>query len=38
MEIQDLNKLINVSEFSDTKEIIEKNFEIFLNTYAYIRV
>ncbi len=29
-EIQDLNKLINVSEFKETKEIIEKNFQIFL--------
>ncbi|MFX1363592.1 MAG: hypothetical protein ACFFCE_09720 [Promethearchaeota archaeon] len=29
-EIQDLNKLINVSEFKETKDIIEKNFQIFL--------
>ncbi|MFW9989557.1 MAG: hypothetical protein ACFFC3_12955 [Candidatus Odinarchaeota archaeon] len=29
-EIQDLNKLINVSEFKETQEIIEKNFQIFL--------
>jgi hypothetical protein len=30
LEIQDLNKIINVSEFKDTKEIIEKNFKIYL--------
>ncbi|MFW9828211.1 MAG: hypothetical protein ACFFEY_11490 [Candidatus Thorarchaeota archaeon] len=30
IEIQDLNKLINVSEFKETKEIIEKNFQMFL--------
>ena len=29
-EIQDLNKMINVSEFEDTKEIIENNFQIYL--------
>jgi hypothetical protein len=29
-EIQDLNKMINVSEFNDTKEIIETNFQIYL--------
>ncbi|UCC20068.1 MAG: hypothetical protein JSV62_01950 [Promethearchaeota archaeon] len=29
-EIQDLNKLINVSEFTETKEIIEKSFQIYL--------
>lgn len=29
-EIQDLNRLINVSEFKDTKQIIEKNFQIYL--------
>jgi len=28
-EIEDINKMINVSEFKDTKEIIEKNFQIF---------
>lgn len=28
--IQDLNKIINVSEFEDTKEIIEDNFQIYL--------
>jgi hypothetical protein len=30
-EIQDLNKLINVSEFKETKEIIERSFQIYLN-------
>jgi len=30
IEIQDLNKLINVSEFKETKDIIEKNFQIYL--------
>lgn len=30
IEIQDLNKIINVSEFEDTKEIIEENFKIYL--------
>ncbi|MFW9898460.1 MAG: hypothetical protein ACFFDO_04295 [Candidatus Thorarchaeota archaeon] len=30
LEIQDLNKIINVSEFKDTKEIIEENFKIYL--------
>ncbi|MFW9819271.1 MAG: hypothetical protein ACFFE5_06650 [Candidatus Thorarchaeota archaeon] len=29
-EIQDLNKLINVSEFKETKEIIESNFQMYL--------
>ena len=29
-EIQDLNKMINVSEFEDTKEIIENNFQVYL--------
>ncbi|MFX1420004.1 MAG: hypothetical protein ACFE9N_13885 [Promethearchaeota archaeon] len=29
-EIQDLNKLINVSEFTETKEIIEKSFQMYL--------
>lgn len=29
-EIQDLNRLINVSEFKDTKQIIEKNFQFYL--------
>ncbi len=29
-EIQDLNKLINVSEFKETKDIIEKNFQMYL--------
>ena len=29
-EIQDLNKLINVSEFKETKGIIEKSFQIYL--------
>ncbi|MFX0037192.1 MAG: hypothetical protein ACFE9I_16290 [Candidatus Hermodarchaeota archaeon] len=30
IEIQDLNKLINVSEFKETREIIEKNFQMYL--------
>ncbi len=30
-EILDLNKIINVSKFEDTKEIIEKNFSIYLS-------
>ena len=30
IEIQDLNKLINVSEFKETKDIIEKNFQMYL--------
>ncbi|MFX0187060.1 MAG: hypothetical protein ACFE8A_04915 [Candidatus Hodarchaeota archaeon] len=30
LEIQDLNKIINVSEFKDTKAIIEENFKIYL--------
>ena len=29
-EIQDLNKLINVAEFKETKDIIEKNFRMYL--------
>jgi hypothetical protein len=29
-EIQDINKIINVSEFSDLKELVEKNFELYL--------
>ncbi|NVM37322.1 MAG: hypothetical protein HWN81_17130 [Candidatus Lokiarchaeota archaeon] len=29
-EIQDLNKLINVSEFKETKDIIENNFHMYL--------
>ena len=29
-EIQDLNKLINVSEFNETKSIIERNFHMYL--------
>ncbi len=29
-EIQDLNKLINVSEFKQTKGVIEKNFQMYL--------
>ena len=28
-EIQDLNKIINISDFKDTKEIIEKNFKAY---------
>ncbi|MFX1597173.1 MAG: hypothetical protein ACFFBK_14040 [Promethearchaeota archaeon] len=30
MEIQDLNRLINVSEFKETRDIIEKSFQIYL--------
>lgn len=29
-DILDLNRIIDVTEFSDTKEIIEKNFQIYL--------
>ena len=29
-EILDINKIINVSEFSDLKELIEKNFHLYL--------
>jgi hypothetical protein len=29
-EIQDLNRIINISEFKDTKQIIEQNFEFYL--------
>mgnify|MGYP006278746711 CR=1 FL=1 len=29
-EIKDINKLINVVDFKDTKKLIEKNFEIYL--------
>ncbi|NVM44371.1 MAG: hypothetical protein HWN79_05590 [Candidatus Lokiarchaeota archaeon] len=29
-EILDLNKIINVSEFSDLKDLIEKNFQLYL--------
>jgi hypothetical protein len=29
LEIQDLNKLINVSEFTETKELIEKEFQVY---------
>ena len=29
-EIQDLNRLINVSEFKNAQQIIEKNFELYL--------
>jgi hypothetical protein len=28
--IQDLNKIINVSEFADVKELVEKSFAIYL--------
>ncbi|MHA2035459.1 MAG: hypothetical protein ACW98X_03440 [Promethearchaeota archaeon] len=31
IEIQDLNKLINVSEFTETKELIEKDFNLYLS-------
>ena len=30
IEIEDMNKIINVSEFQDTKEIIEQNFNLYL--------
>ena len=30
-EILDLNKLINVSEFNETKSIVERNFHMYLN-------
>jgi len=30
IEIQDLNKLINVSEFKETKDIVEKTFQVYL--------
>ena len=30
IEIEDLNKIINVSEFQDTKEIIEQNFSLYI--------
>jgi len=30
IEIQDLNKLINVSEFNETKEIVERHFQNYL--------
>lgn len=29
-EIQDLNRLINVSDFTDARQIIEKNFQLYL--------
>jgi hypothetical protein len=29
-EIQDINKIINVSEFNETKDIIENNFQMYL--------
>jgi len=29
-DLQDINRLINVSEFSDVKEIVEKNFQLYL--------
>ena len=31
LEIQDLNKLINVSEFIGTKDLIEKGFQLYLS-------
>jgi hypothetical protein len=31
LEIQDLNKLINVSEFTEIKELIEKGFQLYLS-------
>ena len=30
LEIQDLNKLINVSEFNEAKELIEQGFQLYL--------
>jgi hypothetical protein len=30
LEIQDLNKIINVSEFNETKELIENAFQLYL--------
>ncbi|MFX1317076.1 MAG: hypothetical protein ACFE9T_14530, partial [Promethearchaeota archaeon] len=30
IEIQDLNKLINISEFNETNQLIEKYFEMYL--------
>ena len=30
LELQDINKIINVSEFKEAKRIIEKNFKIYL--------
>ena len=30
VEIQDLNKLINISGFKETTEIIENQFELYL--------
>lgn len=30
IEIQDLNKIIDVSDFKDTKDIIEENFKLYL--------
>ena len=29
-DLQDINRLINVSEFSGAKEIVEKNFQLYL--------
>jgi len=29
-EILDINRIINVSEFSDLKDLIEKNFQLYL--------
>ncbi len=31
LEIQDLNKLINVSGFTETKELIEKGFQLYIS-------
>ena len=30
LEIQDLNKLINVSDFNETRELIEKGFQLYI--------
>ncbi|GAH35975.1 unnamed protein product, partial [marine sediment metagenome] len=29
-DLQDINRLINVSEFSGAKEMVEKNFKLYL--------
>jgi hypothetical protein len=29
-DLQDINRLINVSEFSGAEEIVEKNFQLYL--------
>ena len=37
VEIQDLNKLINVSEFKETKDIVEKNFQMYFELLIFLR-